>query len=58
MIQNSTPTTFDKPISRYEIALLLYNTKVKETIIKNLNSDVETNKFIYPVPGTITTGAI
>jgi hypothetical protein len=58
MIQNSSPTNFDKPISRYEIALLLYNTKVKENIIKNLNSDVETNKFIYPVPGTITTGAI
>ena len=56
MIQDSAQATFDKPITRYEIAILLYNTKVEQNIMKNLNSNVESSKLIFPVPGSIGTG--
>lgn len=58
MIEATTTTNFDKPISRYEVAMLLYNSKVKTTLIKNLNNNYETNKLIYPVPNSLTTGAV
>lgn len=58
MIEPSQAINFDKPISRYEVAKLLYNSKVKYEIIKNLNNDYETNKLIYPVPGSMQTWAI
>lgn len=57
MIEASQVENFDKPISRYEIAKILYNSKVKYALIKNLNNNYETNKLIYPVPNTQTTGA-
>jgi hypothetical protein len=56
MIDPATPENFDKPISRYEVAKILYNSKVKYTIIRNLNNDYETDKLIYPVPDTLMTG--
>lgn len=52
MIEPTTPENFDKPISRYEIAKILYNSKVKFELVANLNNDYETNKLIYPVPNT------
>lgn len=55
MIQQSTSTNFDKPITRYEVAMLLYNSKIKYELIKNLNNNFETNKLIYTVPDTVTT---
>jgi hypothetical protein len=55
MIQESSAVNFDKPISRYEIAMLLYNSKIKSLLIKNLNNDYERNKLIYPVPNSVTT---
>lgn len=57
MIEASQVENFDKPISRYEIAKILYNSKVKYALIKNLNNNYETNKLIYPVPNTLETGA-
>lgn len=57
MIQTSSPTNFDKPITRYEIAMLLYNSKVKYELIKNLNNNFETNKLIYTVADSVTTGS-
>lgn len=57
MIEPAQAANFDKPISRYEIAKILYNSKVKYEIIKNLNNNFETNKLMYPVPGTLQTGA-
>ena len=57
MIEPSQAESFDKPISRYEIAKILYNSKVKYALIRNLNNNYETNKLIYPVPNTQTTGA-
>lgn len=58
MIGESSATAFDKPISRHEIAMLLYNSKIKSTLVRNLNNNYETDKLIYPVPNTLTTGAI
>jgi hypothetical protein len=55
MIEPSQSESFDKPISRYEIAKILYNSKVKYALIRNLNNNYETNKLIYPVPNTQTT---
>lgn len=55
MIEASSVENFDKPISRYEIAKILYNSKVKYDLIKNLNNNYETNKLIYPVPNTQST---
>lgn len=57
MIEPSLSENFDKPISRYEIAKILYNSKVKYALIRNLNNNYETNKLIYPVPNTQMTGA-
>ena len=57
MIQQSTPTNFDKPITRYEVAMLLYNSKIKYELIKNLNNNFETNKLIYTVPDSVSTWA-
>lgn len=58
MIQPASVSAFDKNISRYEIAMLLYNSKVKYELIKNLNNNFETNKLIYTVADSVTTGAV
>lgn len=58
MIGESSAAAFDKPISRHEIAMLLYNSKIKSTLVRNLNNNYETDKLIYPVPNTLTTGAV
>ncbi len=57
MIQQSSAENFDKNITRYEVAMLLYNSKIKYELIKNLNNNYETNKLIYTVPDSVTTGS-
>lgn len=58
MISPMSAENFQKPISRYEIAMLLYKSKVQRDIVLNLNNDFETNKFIFTISptGVSTTG--
>lgn len=45
IISNSDLTTFDKPITRYEVAIMLHTLYLKNTFIKNLND----NSSVYYV---------
>lgn len=59
MISPSSPENFEKPISRYEVAVLLYKSKIQKDILWNLNNDFEKNKFIFTISPTetlVTTG--
>lgn len=59
MISPSSPEIFEKPISRYEVAVLLYKSKIQKDILSNLNNNFEKNKFIFTMSSTgalVTTG--
>lgn len=56
MIGPADAVTFENPITRYELALFLYNFKVKYQILQNLNNDNVQNQVVSTVPGSIKTG--
>lgn len=52
MISPSSPENFEKPITRYEVAVLLYKSKIQKDILSNLNNNFEKNKFIFTMSST------
>lgn len=58
LIQAVSVANFDRPITRYEVAMLLYTTKIKKEITDNLNNNYETNKLIFPIQHSLTTWSI
>ncbi len=49
LINESSEANFDKPITRYEMAMLMYRLKVKNSLLASVNSSVMQNKFITMV---------
>ena len=56
MIGPADAVTFENPITRYELALFLYNFKVKYQILQNLNNNNIQNQIVSTVPGSTKTG--
>ncbi len=54
MISASSPENFEKPITRYEVAVLLYKSKIQKDILSNLNNNFEKNKFIFTMSSSGT----
>lgn len=49
LINEATDVNFSKPITRYEMAILMYRLKVKNDLVNGLNSDLMQNKLISMV---------
>ncbi|MBP6910774.1 hypothetical protein KBC03_04255, partial [Patescibacteria group bacterium] len=52
LINESSLANFDKPITRYEMANLMYRLRVKNTLLNNLNNDSVQNKLITMINGS------
>lgn len=49
LINETTDVNFNKSITRYEMAVLMYRLKVKNDLVKGLNNDMMQNKLISMV---------
>ena len=49
LINESSESTFDKPITRYEMSTLMYRLRVKNILVQSLNSNLIKNQLITMV---------
>ncbi len=55
LVTAADTTTFDTPISRYEVALFLYKFNIRYKMLNNLNNNKISDDVINTVQGSITT---
>ncbi|HMT01480.1 MAG TPA: hypothetical protein PKD96_00080 [Candidatus Absconditabacterales bacterium] len=56
IVSSSDLITFEQPITRYEVALLLYRLYAKSKLLNNLNSSKIEGQLISLVSGSVSTG--
>lgn len=49
LINETSESTFDKPITRYEMSTLMYRLRIKNILVQSLNSDIMKNQLITMV---------
>ncbi len=54
LVTAADTTTFDTPISRYEVALFLYKFNVRYKMLNNLNNNIVSDQVISTVSGSIS----
>jgi hypothetical protein len=55
LVTAADTTTFDTPISRYEVALFLYRFNVRYKLLNNLNNNKISDDIINTVDGSMIT---